>query len=51
MGGRGRNGLRTARIVRSSPMEARRQIRVHNPEDDEERLVREVIGPTVKKIL
>ena len=51
MGGRGREGHRTDRIVRTSLREARRKIRVRNPRGDVERIMREVTGLTAEKIL
>ena len=51
MGGRGREGYRTDRMVRTSLRVARRKIRVRNPRGDVERFLREVTGLTVKKNL
>ena len=51
MGGRGREGYRTDRMVRASLRVARRKIRVRNPRGDAERFLREVIGLTAEKIL
>jgi hypothetical protein len=38
MGGRGREGHRTVRLVRTSLRVACRKIRMHNPRDDVERV-------------
>jgi hypothetical protein len=51
MGGRGRKSHRTDSMVRASPREAHRKIRVHNPGGDAEVRKHEVAGPTAEKIL
>ncbi len=51
MGGRGRKSYRTDSLVRASLRVAHRKIHVHNPRGDAERILREVVGLTAKKIL